>query len=302
MIRHADVNVSARAARQLGLITRAQALEAGLGREQIQRRLASERWVRIAPKVYVINGAPPSWQQLALAWCLSTGGVASHLTAAALWCWIAAPRFPHVVVGRECSARRDGVVIHRSALHPADVTTLGPIAVTTPARTLVDLAALSTDEVTRDVVDRALSDGRPSPARVIELLDRIGSGVPGRSRLAGAIRPWVEPIGPDSPAEARLLRQLDDWGVPTPVRQHELFDGDRFVARIDVAWPSRRLGLEYDGLRWHGPARIERDEDRHQQVSALGWTLLHADRLDLRPGADDLRRRLATALDLPLAS
>lgn len=41
--------------------------------------------------------------------------------------------------------------------------------------------------------------------------------------------------------------------VPPPVPQFQLRHEGRFVACVDLAYPERKLAIEYDGL-WHGGA------------------------------------------------
>src|SRR5256714_7015750 len=74
-------------ARQRGVLSRSQALEAGLGRGAIQHRLDSGEWQRLHPGVYRMRGAPPSWEQRLMAATLWAGpeSAVSHRSAAALW-------------------------------------------------------------------------------------------------------------------------------------------------------------------------------------------------------------------------
>ena len=69
-----------------------------------------------------------------------------------------------------------------------------------------------------------------------------------------------------------------------------------FVARLDAAWPGRFVGLEYDGQQFHTPAQFAADERRHARLLAAGWFVVRADKFDLRPSADRLRRELGAAL------
>jgi len=82
------------AATQHGLITAAQCRDLGVTRSTIHRRVASAAWVREAPSVYRIAGAPRTWQARALAAVISAGpgALASHRTAAHLWGLEAFPR------------------------------------------------------------------------------------------------------------------------------------------------------------------------------------------------------------------
>ena len=72
---------------------------------------------------------------------------------------------------------------------------------------------------------------------------------------------------------------------PAPVRQHRVHDTNgKELARLDVAWPQRKVAVEYDSRAHHGPRRIEHDENRWTRVEALGWTIVPVTRIDLRPG------------------
>src|SRR2546421_6721911 len=73
------------ARRQHGLVTRAQALAAGLSPSAIEYRLSSGRWRRAASGVYCPAETPRSWRQSVMAACLAMAGVASHRTAATLF-------------------------------------------------------------------------------------------------------------------------------------------------------------------------------------------------------------------------
>jgi hypothetical protein len=53
-----------------------------------------------------------------------------------------------------------------------------------------------------------------------------------------------------SPQETRLRLLLHRSPLPPPVAQHSVRDRRGFVARVDVAWPGRRVAVEHDGL-WH---------------------------------------------------
>ena len=297
-----DAVIARRAAKQLGLISRRQALAAGLDRNQIQYRLRSERWTAVAAAVYRLDGVPGSWQQDILAACLSLGrdAVASHLSAGALWSICLATSPPHVTVLPGTSARSPCGVIHRGDLRPRDRTRIGPIPVTSLPRTLLDCAALTTGSPLHDMVDAAMAGGRTSLRAMDELLGRApirGREGAARRSLMAALEPWMTPIKPESPAEVRLLRRLGEWGVPAPTLQHEVRSPDgRLLGRLDLAWVASHVGVEYDGMAWHGPRRIEADELRHQALRRAGWTVLHADRLDLRPGVDRLANEILDAL------
>jgi very-short-patch-repair endonuclease len=93
----------------------------------------------------------------------------------------------------------------------------------------------------------------------------------------------------------RLIRRIVAWGFPPPVRQHPVRDRNgRVFAYLDLAWPDRLRAMEYDGERWHSPRRAAADDARDQRLRALGWTVAHMDRFDLRAGEPRLHRLLTS--------
>jgi len=84
-------------------------------------------------------------------------------------------------------------------------------------------------------------------------------------------------------------------GLPAPIAQYRVFDRDGFVARVDFAWPERRLALEYDGL-WHGGAgHFIRDRERLDRLREAGWQVAFVTAADLRD-PDRPLVRIAVAL------
>lgn len=288
------------ASRHFGLVNHQQAIAAGLTPRQIAWRIESGRWDRIARGVYRISGVPPGWQQrtLAACWAAPAGTAASHLSAAALAGFAAPPPIPHLTVDYGRSARLPVAKVHRTRINPLDIAPIGPIPATTPARTLFDCAAVLGKPSLQKLVDEAFHLKLTTVRAVEAQLDRSSGGVRRRGgrHLLAAVSVWRDPIRPDSPAEARLLRVLEGWGYPPPQRQVEVYDADgTFLGRVDVGWERYRIGIEYDSARWHGESSWAHDEARHRAIEAVGWKLLHGDKADLRPGERSLRDQLAAA-------
>ena len=209
-----------------------------------------------------------------------------------------------MTVPRTAGARLRIAKVHRADLSDQDLTRIGELPVTRVARTLVDLGAIWSPRAMEAAVDTALDGELVTPAQLEAAIERAPRGCrrPGVPSLCAALEAWTGPIQPESPAEARLVRRLDEWGMPEPVLQHVVRDQHGgFVARLDIAWPEHRVALEYDGMRAHNPRRVEHDERRDAAVEALGWAVVHADRIDLRPGQARLRTRLGGLLRRPAA-
>ena len=116
--------------------------------------------------------------------------------------------------------------------------------------------------------------------------------------LRAALEPWIGGIVPGSPAEARLIRRLSDWGLPEPVLQHRVDLPSGHRAFIDLAWPWALVGLEYDGSLAHTPRRLAPDVAREEALRGRGWWIGRVDRHDLAPSStrvhDELAARLGT--------
>jgi very-short-patch-repair endonuclease len=81
-----------------------------------------------------------------------------------------------------------------------------------------------------------------------------------------------------------------------PELQYEIWDGPHFVARVDFAYPERKLAIEVDGFQFHsGRESFDRDRRRLSAVSALGWRLQLVTKADIDdlPGAT-INRILST--------
>jgi hypothetical protein len=99
---------------------------------------------------------------------------------------------------------------------------------------------------------------------------------------------WAE-----SPQETRLRLLLIRGGLPAPVAQYRVFDGQGFVARVDFAYPELRIAIEYDGL-WHGERQAFLDDRRRlNRLVAAGWIVVHVTLDDLRQPARLVARILA---------
>jgi predicted transcriptional regulator of viral defense system len=182
-----DPAVVALAATQDSVVTTAQLAAAGLGRNAIAHRVARGWLRRLHRGVFLVGGTVGTWS-LERAALLAFGpcAVLSHRTAAAIWGMAARDEVVHVTV---TTARRvrDGVRMHRvAALEPGETTRRHGLAVTTPARTLLDLAAT----VPRSDLERAVNE-----ALVCKVATRKGllaslarsASHPGARRLGAAL-------------------------------------------------------------------------------------------------------------------
>ncbi|HZQ26822.1 MAG TPA: type IV toxin-antitoxin system AbiEi family antitoxin domain-containing protein [Acidimicrobiales bacterium] len=274
-----------------GLISWEQALACGMSPAGMTRAVRSGRLERVHPGVYRVAGAPETWEQRALAAVLASGGVVSHRSAARVWGLLDTDIVE--VTGR----RVQGVTAHESSdLDPRHRTRRGRLPITNPMRTLVDLGAVLPGAVP-DALERALIDKLCSLAGVERALDdvarrgRAGAG-PLRAaldhRALGATRA-------DGMLEPRLARLIRDYGLPMPVFQYQVGR----IARVDAAYPERKLAIEVDGFEVHGtPSAFRKDLERQNRLVAAGWTILRFTWWDVIQAP----HKVAAALALQLAA
>jgi hypothetical protein len=187
----ADARLAAFAVAQHGVFTRAQATRAGFGAAQIERRVRAGVWVRVFPRVYRHGATPVSSalrQWAAVAWAGEPCAL-SHTSAAAIW-RMGSGRVerPELIVPRARAPRVDGVVVHRVTRIDDDVVLVRGLPVTSPVRTIIDLAAvLGADEL--EAIVAAVRARRPVTLREVRArLDEIGTaGRPGSARLRGLL-------------------------------------------------------------------------------------------------------------------
>lgn len=293
--RHAKVNH--------GVFRIQHALMAGLTRRQIQQRIEAGRWEEVHHDVFRVLGAPPSWRGEVLAACWAGGfrAVASHRTSTALHALPGGSReLIEILCPRWRRARHPGLVVHETKrLDPRDVTVVDGIPVTSVARTLFDLGGFRRLGVVELALENALRRDLVTIGELEETLRRLSrSGRPGGPTLR-ALLEAREPgrRATESEMETQLLRAIRAHGLPTPVVQHEVWSGDRFVARVDLAYPVERIALEYDSDEFHtGRVASDRDRSRRHELVAAGWLPIDIGPRDLRRGAVAACAAIAQAL------
>ena len=300
-----DEYVALLARKQHGVFTTEQARAAGYTDDQVLRRIQRGQWIRLMRGVLGLNGWTPSLRRSVMAAVLSRPlAAASHLTAADLLCttWVAPPR-PTITVRPGASGRSPIADVHRLVLPPDLVIHVDGIPCTRADRTLVDCATVLGPKRHGDLIDAFMHNDLTTARRVLDLLERTTYiAANRRDEVAAHLEVWLPSIRPGSAAEARFLRQLASWGLPTPARQIEIRDrSGHVIARLDGGWPERRVGYEYDSVEWHGPAAWASDEARHELITSLGWQLLHVDKSDLVPGQTRTRDQLLAAYHRALA-
>ena len=292
------------ATQQHGLITRRQALEAGISARGIGRRLASGAFVQIERGAYRIGGAPITWHQRVLAACLAGPAVASHRSAARLW------GFP---VDRDDDIVEVTALRHRRR-HVADVrwhesqrledrylAEVDCIPLTTPVRTIIDLGVVLDADALEATLYTAMRMRMASIEGIERALDDLGELRLGRKQVRRVLkRARSYRRKPESSLETRFLQLIRDAGLPIPIPQYELRNPrGELVARVDFAYPDERLVIELDGARWHSidPDK-QRDRDREQRIIDLGNRVVRFTWKEVHDQPDDVVSKVRFELGL----
>lgn len=250
-------------------MTRRQLLAAGISGAAIDRLLGRGRLLAVYCGVYRLphTAEQPLAAEAAALLACTQNAVLSHHTASTLWRLRPGVARPvHVTIpwpGR--GPRPAGLVVHRSRiLLPADIRTHEGLPITSPARTLLDVAGTLPDRDVERLLDEALFARRlVTRAQIAGLLGRAGTH-PGRARLERVAGAHTCSTATDSPPEEALVRLIRSAGLPEPVTQFPMLD-----YRLDLYWPELRLAVEVDAYGTHGsPARFESDRRRDARLLA----------------------------------
>jgi hypothetical protein len=281
-----------RARAQLGLLTRPQALAAGVGPDVLYREVRQGRLRRVEPGVYQFTTSPVTWHSRSLALCLTSGGVTSHRAGAVLWDLDGfRPGTREITVERRVRVRRSDAIVHQTSrpdlIHPrrrAGVPVVGP------QRLAVDLASVVGPDQLAAVVDQLVRRRLASVGDLVAaLVAHAVSGRPGVTALRAVL---VDLAGqervPDSDWNRTVARRLVAAGLPAPTLEHEVRDaGGRFVARLDLAWPEAMTAVELDGEGTHlDRVAFQADRTKRNRLQLLGWRVLaftwrdHLERFD----------------------
>jgi very-short-patch-repair endonuclease len=284
----ADRRIAALAARQHGVVARTQLQAFGVGRGAIERRLGKGRLHRIHRGVYTV-GHPLLTREgrfMAAVLACGDGAVLSHISAAVLWGLLRreAPRVDVTVPTSAGRKRRRGIVMHKAALAAGEVTTLVGIPITSPGRTIVDIADISS----RRTVERAIDEADYLRLDCTGLEPRPGR--PGCGVLAAV-------LAEHRAGSTRTRTELEELFLAMCKRRHlPSPDVNSFIEgyEVDFAWPKRRLIVETDGRAAHGTRRaFEHDRRRDLDLTAAGWRVVRITHARLEREPEAIANRLA---------
>ncbi|MEV4462267.1 type IV toxin-antitoxin system AbiEi family antitoxin domain-containing protein [Micromonospora echinofusca] len=272
------------AARQDGLVTRAQAMHVGLGRHEIDNLVKFGRWRRVARAVYLVDSKATeeaSRRHLIRAALLSLGPRAHAVlgTAAELHGIAGLPPSDEIHVAlpgtsaRLARIREPGLVVHQIEHPAASVVRVGGMPATSPLCTVAEVIRRVGRYPAVSVLDSALNRRLITDADLLSI-PRLVRGR--RGAVAARLHLGEADGRAQSPLETRARLRCVDGKVPPDVLQIAVRDDDGHLLGIgDLGWRGSKVIAEADGRGPHDtPVAAYADRRRQNRLVNAGWTVL----------------------------
>ena len=163
-----------------------------------------------------------------------------------------------------------GIITRRERVAPGEITQMGALYVTTPARTALDLGRhLRRGEAVAHLDAHGAATG-VTASEILHLAERY-KGTKGVRLCREAVD--LMDAGAQSPKETWLRLVLIDADFPRPETQIPVLDnyGDPF-AYLDMGWRDVKIAVEYDGEHHRtDTVQYRRDAKRLRRIVASGW-------------------------------
>jgi very-short-patch-repair endonuclease len=276
-----------------GVITLAQAQQAGLSQDAVYRRVRAGRWKRCSPGVFFVDDRPFTDTARIRAAVWGQGSLAAASGLAAAW-WHGITKYPpkivEVTVPRNAHrVIRAGIRTRRRDLESADVVEHNGLRVTELALTIVEAAVRRGGGV--ELLDTALQRhaGLGQLWRA-HLRNKGRHGSPRARRLLKAADD-----GARSAAERLLIQMLKSaditgWKANQPVAGY----------KVDVVFPRCKVAIETDGFAFHSDADVfNRDRKRQNAIALAGWQVLRFTWLDLTEYPERVVAEIRRAICVP---
>jgi very-short-patch-repair endonuclease len=295
MIEHARANG--------GIITTKEALALGLSRTTLARRVNAGILTRTQHGVFLLAGKENGEGSYLEAACRCLSAVVSHESAGRIHGFEGVSwGMPTVTVPHRHTKVFGDVLVHQSTdISDEHVVTIQGLPVTNPERTIIDLAAVLSDRRLDWVLDRALAAGTVDLARLATLFSSLSRrGKPGTTRTRRMLEMRDQAyVPPDSVLEQRLIRVIDDAGLPSPTPQFRPQWLTPTGGRVDFAYAEHRLVIEGDSRRWHLLMdAFDTDRHRDNQAQLAGWRVLRFSWRDITEDPSMVTSSIRSALGI----
>jgi predicted transcriptional regulator of viral defense system len=202
---------------QHGVVTAGQLQELGVSSSAISRWTGAGRLHRVHQGVYAVGRPTPTRHGRCLAAVLAcgAGSLLSHQSASWLWAFSTICPMEVEVTTVACRPRRAGIRVHSATLIAADRARFEGIPVTSPACTLLGLAATGSHKRLTGAVDRSKRLGLLRLDEIDALLARR-KGAPGTRPLREALEIYRAADFDRARSELLFLNLIEKAGLPGP--------------------------------------------------------------------------------------
>ncbi len=179
---------------------------------------------------------------------------------------------------------KPGLVIHHADFRPSDVVELDGLTTFSLDLALADFLCDGDKRTAIAALDEAMHGLAPDHVRALRenVRDRIMDRRDRRGIHRALLLLDLATGKAESPPESILRLIVVEAGFPIPEVQYEIttIEGRKLYV-LDMAWPSRRIALEYDGFASH-EGRHDYDSERDARMAGRGWITIRVSAADLR--------------------
>jgi very-short-patch-repair endonuclease len=301
---HFSAELAARVAIRHGAVHQSELICDGTAPSSIRRCITAGELIVHHRQTYRVATSQDTFEFRCAAVCLAEqSAIVTGPAAARLWEFRHVKRVDHPIVliehGR--NALSHGILVRRSNQMSRDdvVVRSDGIRLASPPRAWFDCGRDLDDEhferLTEWVIDKHVT-----PPTLWNTIQRLGQqGRPGLARVRRVFSQramWQRPTG--SGLELRVLRALEQAGVPDLVRQHPIRLPDGSLIHPDGALPELRWAVEVDHVTWHGGRfDAQYDKGRDRLLRKIGWQV---ERITDQEVREDLTGTIAGVVEMYL--
>ena len=266
--------LAAKAAAQLDVFTRRQALAAGYTADEIRARLDGDDWRTVRRGAYTAKPltADPGRTHIELCAAVTLQRpslVLSHRSAAALHgLTLIGPLLDVTATSTSGNgAKRNGVHVRRAAVRRGDAGRLAHMRMTAVARTVVDVASTEPFGASVVVADSALRCGNVTRTALVEALERADRD----SALARINRVITfADAGSESAGESLTRVLMADGVLPAPLVNCWIGE-----YRVDLLLEKARVIVEFDGrVKYTDPDVLWKEKLRQEWLAQQGYEIV----------------------------
>lgn len=263
-----------------------------------KNELRGPRFIRLFPDTYVaVRDEPPDLElrsHAAYRYVEGRGVLAGYSAAELLGASCGSRDAPAEIVAPSGHRNQPGLLVRRERLTPDDVMDVRGIRTTTPVRTAFDLARRGGLVERVVAVDALARRHRFAPDQLLHLTVRY-RGARGVDRIPEVLAHADRRSG--SPMETRLRMVIVQGGLPRPEAQWVVQDPrTRTAVWLDLAYPERRIAIEYEGGGHADADAVLRDVGRYTALVDKGWRVYRYTKFDVLRNPDKIVDDLARAL------